>query len=289
MNSKKRFVFLILHYQNMEYTKKCVSSIVSSCKKSNYKIIIVDNNSPNKTGETLKEMYNQDSNIVVILSRNNLGFSGGNNIGLKYINDNYEYDFIVMINNDVEIIDEKFCEIITEEYNKFNFHVMGPKVYLKDGSVDQYPFEPMTKKALKKQIRNFSLYLVLCKAHLHKILRIILDKRKRRNYRSVDKTESRVNVVLSGCALIFSASYFEKYYGINDKTFLYKEEQLLYHRLMRSNMTSLYSPRTYVLHNEGVSTNTMYKALRNKMIMYYQNQLKSGRILLNYINDNNQR
>lgn len=280
-----RIVFLILHYQNVEYTDKCVESIRRNCPAEDCHIVIVDNASPNQSGEAFRAKYLDDEKVDILITSENLGFAKGNNVGMEYIKENIPFDFVAMINNDVEIADPDFCKTIEEKYSQYHFAVMGPKVILRDGSVDQYPFEPMSEEILMRQMRMFKLYYILCRVRLHKMVKYVTDRRKKARSRYDERSECKMNVALNGCALIFSKHYLDCFSGINPDTFMYKEEQLLYHRLQRSKMLSVYSPDTFIIHNEGVSTQSESRKQRLKMLNYYRRQLESGRVLMNYLMD----
>ena len=56
--------YVILHYQAIEETKKCIKAIEKNTT-SDYKVIIVDNASPNKSGMILKK--NMLKIIILIL------------------------------------------------------------------------------------------------------------------------------------------------------------------------------------------------------------------------------
>lgn len=77
-----KFSFVILHYNTIEDTRACVSSIENKCKNSEYHIYVVDNTSPNKSGGELAKTFSQKDKITVILSEENLGFAKGNNLGI---------------------------------------------------------------------------------------------------------------------------------------------------------------------------------------------------------------
>ena len=87
--------FVIMHYITINETINCVDSIIANinCEK---KIIIVDNNSPNNSGSTLKEKYRMQNQCIVIKSNHNSGFAIGNNIGYKYAKENFNPAFIVL-------------------------------------------------------------------------------------------------------------------------------------------------------------------------------------------------
>ncbi|MFV7935830.1 glycosyltransferase, partial [Enterococcus faecium] len=83
-----------------------------SIKKSNatdYDIIIVDNASTDHSGQQLKEKY---PSVILLQANKNLGFAGGNNLGLKYSIDNgYRYSFL--LNNDT-FVDADFLNPLVE-------------------------------------------------------------------------------------------------------------------------------------------------------------------------------
>ena len=74
-----KFAFVILHYNVLEETEKCIESIKTRCDADDYAIIVVDNKSPNDSGSILNKKYADDTKVAVILNDKNLGFANGNN------------------------------------------------------------------------------------------------------------------------------------------------------------------------------------------------------------------
>lgn len=64
---------------------------------------------PNGTGQELLDEYAEDSEIKVILNPENSGFAKGNNMGVRWVQENVPADFVVVLNNDVEILQKDFC------------------------------------------------------------------------------------------------------------------------------------------------------------------------------------
>lgn len=87
---------IIVTYNNLDLTKRCLYSVEKYSNYENLEVIIVDNNSQDGTKEYLKEYAKNKKNVKVILNEENLGFSAGNNIGIK----NATGDYIVLLNND---------------------------------------------------------------------------------------------------------------------------------------------------------------------------------------------
>lgn len=87
---------IVLCYNQLEYTKKCVESILNNTAYPNYELIIVDNNSSDGTTAYLEKMAVEYERIRIVLNTTNRGFAGGNNDGIAVSRGEY----IVLLNND---------------------------------------------------------------------------------------------------------------------------------------------------------------------------------------------
>lgn len=280
--------FEVLHYQTIEDTISCVSSINNHVKEP--VIVIVDNASPNGSGKKLAELYKNHNNIKVILSEENLGFAKGNNIGYEYLKVNYNCDFICCINNDTLLVEGDFEDKIVDIYNKEKFGILAPKVLLKDNSIQS--FNPVFhnidyyQKELKiwTENDNYSKYLkskgniVFLQAYFPRIMGVI-RKGKQKITKAYD--HSIKNVVLHGCFLIFSKKYIDKFdQAFNPSTFMYREEELLFIRAQKESLITLYSTDIIVKHMEDAATNSIYANKEAKYQFMRQNQINSLKILI---------
>jgi GT2 family glycosyltransferase len=286
MKNNKKYGFVILHYLAIEETLACVDSIKQHCGSSSFYIVIVDNNSSNKTGEVLAEHFKNDSSVAVLLNDKNDGYARGNNIGIDFINEKFNSDFVIVLNNDIELVQNNFCELISKEYNESHFAVLGPKISLPYGRVDSYPFEPMKRKELYGQIISNLIKISLINTGVY--MKYLEAKRKRT--KAVDvvaepKKTRREDIVLHGSCLVFSKLFFEKYDGFDPRTFMYKEEQLLFWMLKKANLVSVYNPEINVLHKAEASTKKATGSKEvSKLKFLYKNQLFSSLILIKEIN-----
>lgn len=87
---------IILTYNNLDYSKKCLDSIRKYTRKDSYEIIVVDNMSTDGTREWLA----QQKDIKKVFNNENVGFPKGCNIGIKVSESNND---ILLLNNDVEV------------------------------------------------------------------------------------------------------------------------------------------------------------------------------------------
>ncbi len=87
---------IILTFNQLEYTKRCVESI-RRCASELHEIIFVDNGSKDGTREWLRKLVSENTNYKLIENKENLGFAKGCNQGIQSAMGEY----IVLLNNDV--------------------------------------------------------------------------------------------------------------------------------------------------------------------------------------------
>lgn len=132
---------IVLNYCNYQDTLSCINSLLK-IDYSNYKIFIVDNDSPNESLDQLNSVI--DYNVEVIESGMNGGFAYGNNVGIqKALEEGFEY--ILLLNNDTTIESDFLSKLIdTIQYQENVGIVTGKILYGSDknriwyagGSVD---------------------------------------------------------------------------------------------------------------------------------------------------------
>jgi GT2 family glycosyltransferase len=127
--------FVILHYLNTEDTIACIESIRNHVIFPEYSLVLVDNASPNHSGEILAARYEKTPDIHLLRLKKNLGFAEGNNAGYQYARNVLNSNFILVINNDTIIEQPDFIKLITEKYDQFQYDILGPDIIsLKDNS-----------------------------------------------------------------------------------------------------------------------------------------------------------
>lgn len=89
---------IIINYNTYNYTSKCIQSVLTHTQHLQFEIILVDNASTECDPELFKQQFPK---ISLIKSSRNLGFSGGNNLGIKIARGKY----ILLLNSDTELVD----------------------------------------------------------------------------------------------------------------------------------------------------------------------------------------
>ena len=73
---------VILNYNNWEDTARCLESIWANPPQAAYQVILVDNASTVSETDEVREMIFYGE-VVLIKNKDNLGYNGGNNVGIK--------------------------------------------------------------------------------------------------------------------------------------------------------------------------------------------------------------
>ena len=267
------FGYVILHYQSIEITKKCVDKLLMFSKDN--PIIIVDNCSPNGSGKQLEKMYSKCINITVIINEEYQGFAKGNNLGYQYIKRKYSLNYVVVMNNDIMIEDNDFAVIIEQFMEKNEVDVCGPDmVTLKGNHQNPLQLKPYTSKYLQRRVRADKIKVLL--------LRTRLFWKLYENYKKTNKIPIRTkqptvfDCILHGSCIIYGPEYIKREQNaFLPITYMYNEEAILYDYLVHKGYKTGYCSDVTILHMEGVSTSERIENKKKKVMFRFKNNIKS--------------
>ncbi|MBC2582926.1 glycosyltransferase [Clostridium sp. DJ247] len=283
-------------------TIECVESILNNIDYNNYNIIIVDNNSSNNSGIELQQRYLNNKNIYVILSKTNLGFAKGNNLGYIYAKNELKSDFIILINNDTIINQSNFIDLAIGTFNRTHYYVLGPDIISMQGNLlHQNPqrIKGLTKKEVKELIKildygyiklylQYIMHIQFIIKILKKMFRGMLHKDNQVNNKNENLiTEELENIQLHGACIILSNLYIKYFdYAFFPETYMYMEEDILYYLCMQNNFKTIYNPKMKIFHKEDVSTDSVINSDIKKSIFIFKHSRNSARILYRLMKQN---
>ena len=125
MPPPKIFV-IILQFNNSQDTISCLNSVLKVLRP-NFEIIVVDNASDSEHTDSIRRYALSQSEIKLLKNINNLGYSGGNNIGIKYALENGA-DYVLILNNDTSVepdILEKMVQLAEADHR---IGIVGPLI-----------------------------------------------------------------------------------------------------------------------------------------------------------------
>jgi GT2 family glycosyltransferase len=235
---------IVLNYKGREDTLACLRSL-EHLMYQNVSIILVDNESGDGTPEAVRAAHPR---VTVIESGGNLGFTGGNNVGIRYALD-HGADYIMLLNNDT-IVAPDFINVLVKvmEQNP-SVGVTGPVIYYYDA--------PETIWSAGGEID-----------WAHGTTRMIgLNEEDKAQYglspRCVD--------FVTGCALMARRAVWEKIGLLDDKFFMYYEETEWCVRAGRAGYEINLVPASMIWHkisieDRAVSPRTYYYMTRNRLL-----------------------
>src|SRR3989344_9175594 len=91
-----RITIITINYNSFKNTIQLLESLKNQTNKD-FDVIVVDNNS--KDVGQLMNYKTRETNIIYIKNDQNLGFSGGNNVGIRKTLKNGS-DWVLLLNND---------------------------------------------------------------------------------------------------------------------------------------------------------------------------------------------
>jgi GT2 family glycosyltransferase len=89
---------ILVNWNGYAYTQACLESL-EKVKEPAFQVVLVDNGSQNSEGEQLKARFPQ---VHLIANPDNLGFAGGNNVGIRYALEQ-GFEQVLLLNNDTTV------------------------------------------------------------------------------------------------------------------------------------------------------------------------------------------
>ena len=194
--NKLSIAVILVNWKKYNLTSNCIDSLNKSNYK-NFKIILVDNEYSEKS---LIDLRNKHKELIVFKEKNNLGFAGGNNIGIRYALEN-DYDYIMLLNNDTEV-KENFILPLVERIEKD--HSLG---------------------AVQPLILNFSNKSIIWNAggKLNKFLGLTSTRLNNNKLNSSIVFDDYTDWI-SGCCILIKSEILTKVGLLDEKFFNYYED-----------------------------------------------------------------
>lgn len=212
---------IILNFKIKEFTIGCIKSV----QKSNYptEIIVVDNGSDDGIAEDIKKLKGVD----FIQTGKNLGYSGGNNMGIKKALQKGA-DYIFILNPDTTV-DKNCIKDLVDGLEKNGADIVGPKIYFSNSKKIWYAGGIFDKENVIGKHRG-------------------VDEEDHGQYDHDMETD-----FVSGAAIMVKREVFKKIGLLDEKYFLYYEDSDFCERAKRAGFKVMYTPSAMVYHANAAS------------------------------------
>jgi GT2 family glycosyltransferase len=216
---------IILNWNGKDETIECLESL-GNMTYQNYKILIVDNASSDGSVEVLRQRYPA---MELIVSGRNLGFAGGNNLGIKRALESGT-DYLLLLNNDTTVEPGFLGKMVGTAESAPGIGIVGPKICMYSdpgkiwsagGRIDMFA----------GKIGNLGEGL---------------PEKDFSGVRDVD--------YVSGCALLIKAEVARRIGLMDERYFLYFEETDWNVRAHKAGYRSVVDYDARIFHKAGIST-----------------------------------
>lgn len=224
---------IIVNYNTSQLTYECVQSIFKYEDKNILEIVIVDNASQKTDYDNLLTMFLNVNNVKIVRSKINLGFGGGNMLGMQHATG----DFYAFINSDVLFLESVFENLVSFANIKNDFGVAGIQILDAENkkSISYRYFEGVRYKLLGRKFLEFT-------------------KKQKLSIKENTKEPFTVDFVI-GSFMFFKKETFNNIGGFDTNIFLYYEETDVCYRLKKNGFRTYFLPNLKYIHLEGKSAN----------------------------------
>lgn len=118
---------IILNWNGREDTLECLASI-RQLEYTNHEIVVVDNGSTDGSVDVISKQY---PSVTLLQTGANLGYAGGNNVGIEYAL-SHGADYVLILNNDIVVAPDLLTEFVNAANLLPTGSVLGAKLYSYD-------------------------------------------------------------------------------------------------------------------------------------------------------------
>ena len=228
----------MINYNTYELTRDAINSIIDHTQNLKYEIILIDNDSPDGSGEKLHLEFTDK--IIFYQSQYNLGTSKAFNIGAKMASGKY----VLWLNTDVILKENFILKLYDFMEENENCAICGGNILDFSGkpthSIVHYTMDT------KYMINSLNVFC--------RLYRKVFKKKLSYEYNYTGKPLSVMGIV--GADMFIRKSVFEEVGFFDENIFMYCEETEFAYRVKKLTNYSIMSvPDAYIYHLEGASFN----------------------------------
>ena len=233
MKSKPDLSIIIVSWNVCELLQNCLHSVLAQDGLA-LQVVVVDSASTDGSAEMVAENFPQ---VELVACRENVGFPGGNNLGLERANGR----FVLLLNPDTIVHGDALAKMVSYLEQKPKVGVVGPQLLNEDGSVQSSRRRFPTLRTAFFESTWLQPYAP----------QAVLDDYYARD---IDDEETAVVEWLMGACLMTRQEVVAQVGGLDEAYFMYSEELDYCRRIHEAGWQVVYYPQAKVTHFSGKSS-----------------------------------
>jgi len=121
---------LVINWNGREHLSECFETLLAS-SYPNVRYVLIDNASTDGSVAFVRERYASDPRVEIVECPRNLGWSGGNNVGLRRALE-VGADYVFLLNNDTATAPDAIEKLVTAAERNPRIGALAPKMLLYD-------------------------------------------------------------------------------------------------------------------------------------------------------------
>ncbi len=260
-NKKPKVSIIILTWNAYKMTSQQLVDVARlDTNGMNVETIIVDNGSTDDTISKLTEYKLPNMGYKFIETGKNLGFAGGNNVGMKDAIKRGA-DYIILMNNDLILSKDILTKMVSLAESDNSIGTIAPKMYFAKG------YEFHKDRYTKSESGNVIWYAggIIDRDNVYSVHRGV-DEVDQGQYNKIEDTD-----FTNGACVLITKEVIKKIGYMNESYFLYWEDADYSERIKRAGFRVVYTPETKLWHmvsstNGSDSPSNDYFIIRNRLI-----------------------
>lgn len=226
---------IILSYNTQDLLRQCLLSLKKQTGLE-FETIVVDNASTDGSVAMVKKEFPE---VKLICSPKNLGFAGGNNLGIKEARGQY----LLFLNSDTEVLPGGLKEAVDFMKSDSQIGAMSPKIMLASGGID-----PDCHRGFPTPWASITYFLGLERL----FPRSRLFGQYHKYYLGLNQTHEIDAGV--GAFMIIPRLVIEKVGVWDESYFFYGEDLDFFYRIKQAGFKVYYYAKPLVIHHKGGSS-----------------------------------
>jgi GT2 family glycosyltransferase len=237
---------VILNYNDSRTTINLIENIKHYSTISN--IVVVDNNSTDNSYEKLCGCKSEKVHVIETVRNGGYGF--GNNYGIRYAKENWNPEYIIIANPDVEFSEACVEQLLKTLGTVDNAVIASAVPYFPNGKMQSY-FAWELQSAQDYLLKTSSTFSKLMKSKY-----ISEGELKKHKIIEVD--------CVSGAMFMVKTDEMIEFGMYDEDVFLYGEETILGMKFKKANLKTLVVSNVSYVHKHSNSINLTYKSTLDK-------------------------